>query len=161
VETEVALRVYDLERAEAVTRRIEAEIRQAVPHVERVLIHAEPRERTHLRYAIPLADTNGTVSEHFGEAPYFALVVVRLADGRVEEQQVLSNPYQEEERAKGIRVAEWLVAQKVDIVLVKQSLQGKGPVYVFADAGVEMREIDDGTLEEAMAAQFIREEASQ
>jgi cation diffusion facilitator family transporter len=161
VETEVTLRVYDLEKAEAATRHIEAEIRQAVPHVERVLIHAEPRKRTRLRYAIPLADTNGTVSEHFGEAPYFALVVVRLADGRVEEQQILGNPYQEEERAKGIRVAEWLVAQKVDIVLVKQSLQGKGPVYVFGDAGVEMREIDDGTLEEAMAAQLVREESSQ
>jgi predicted Fe-Mo cluster-binding NifX family protein len=159
VETEVALRVYDLEKAEAVTRHIETEIRQAVPHVERVLIHAEPQERTHLRYAIPLAGTKGAVSEHFGEAPYFALIIVRLADGRVEGQQILANPYQEEERAKGIRVAEWLVAQKVDIVLVKQSLQGKGPVYVFGDAGVEMREISAETLEDAIAAQLVREEA--
>jgi cation diffusion facilitator family transporter len=161
VETEVALRLYDLEKAEAVTRHIEAEIRQAVPHVERVLIHAEPQERTHLRYAIPLADTKGSVSEHFGEAPYFALIIVRLADGRVDEQQILANPYQEEERAKGIRVAEWLVAQKVDVVLVKQSLQGKGPVYVFGDAGVEMREIGAGTLEEALAAQLVREGSDQ
>ncbi len=84
VETEVTLRVRELERAEAATRRIEAQIRQAVPHVERVLIHAEPMERTHLRYAAPLADPGGALSEHFGEAPYFALVTVRLADGAVE-----------------------------------------------------------------------------
>jgi cation diffusion facilitator family transporter len=161
VEAEVVLRVYDLGKAEAVTRHIEAEIRQTVPHVERVLIHAEPRERTHVRYAVPLANASGAISEHFGEAPYFALVVVRLAGGRIEEQQILANPYQEEERAKGIRVAEWLVAQKVDVVLVKQSLQGKGPVYVFGDAGVEMREIGAGTLEEAIAAQLVWEESSQ
>ncbi len=42
------------ERAEATTRRIETQIREAVPYVDRVLIHAETMERTHLRYAVPL-----------------------------------------------------------------------------------------------------------
>jgi len=150
VEAEMTLRVHELERAEAATRRIEERILDAVPYVERVLIHAEPMQRTHLRYALPLADTGGTVSEHFGEAPYFALVTVRLADGIVEEQQILSNPYREEERAKGIRVAEWLVAQKTDAVLLSESVRGKGPVYVFGDAGVEMREVEATTLPAAL-----------
>jgi cation diffusion facilitator family transporter len=154
VEAEVALRVHDLEKAEAATRRIEAEIRQAVPHVERVLLHAEPTERTHLRYAVPLADPVGTISDHFGEAPYFALVRVRLADGAVEERQVVANPYREEERAKGIQVAEWLVAQKADVVLLKESLKGKGPLYVFGDAGIELHQTTAGTLDHAIAAQL-------
>jgi len=151
VEAEVALRVHELERAEATTRRIEERIREAVPYVDRVLIHAEPIERTHLRYAIPLNDTAGTLSEHFGEAPYFALDTVHLADGTIEEQQVVPNPHQAVERAKGIQVAEWLVAQKADVVLLKESLRGKGPVYVFGDAGVEMRETEATTLEEVLA----------
>jgi len=150
VEAEVTLRVRDLEKAEATTRHIEMQIRQAVPYVERVLIHAEPMKRTHLRYAVPLADTDGTISEHLGEAPYFALVTVRLADGAIEEQQVVANPHKYLERAKGIRVAEWLVAQKADVVLVKESLRGKGPVYVFGDAGVEMEETKSVTLSDAL-----------
>jgi cation diffusion facilitator family transporter len=151
VEAEVTLRVHDLEKAEAATRGIEAQIRGAVPHVDRVLIHAEPMERTHLRYAVPLNDPDGTLSEHFGEAPYFGLVTLRLADGVIEQQQVITNPYTEVERAKGIQVAEWLVAQKVDVVLLKQSLHGKGPTYVFGDAGVEMQETTATTLSEALA----------
>jgi cation diffusion facilitator family transporter len=151
VETEVALRVHDLEKAEVVTQRIETHIRQAVPHVERVLIHAEPMERTHLRYAVPLADSEGMVSEHFGEAPYFALVRVRLADGSIEEQQVTANPHKDVEKAKGIQVAEWLIAQKTDVVLLRESLRGKGPVYVFGDAGVEMQETEAATLPEVIA----------
>jgi len=151
VEAEVALRVHDLEKAEAATRRVEAQIRQAVPFVERVLIHAEPLARTHLRYAVPLADPGGTISEHFGEAPYFALVTVRLADGAIEEQRVLANPHGGEPKAKGIRVAEWLVAQKADVVLVKEDLRGKGPAYAFGDAGVEMRQTEAMTLAEALA----------
>ena len=151
VEAEVVLRVRELERAEATIRRIEEQIREAVPYVDRVLIHAEPMERTHLRYAAPLNDAVGTLSEHFGEAPYFALVTVRLADRVIEEQQIVVNPHREVEKAKGIRVAEWLVGQKVDVVLVKESLRGKGPVYVFGGAGVEMQETKATTLEEALS----------
>ncbi len=150
VEAEVTLRVHELEKAGATTRHIEAQIREAVPYVDRVLIHSEPMERTHLRYAVPLNDPGGTLSEHFGEAPYFGLVTLRLADGAVEQQQVVANPHTEVEKAKGIQVAEWLVAQKVDVVLLKESLRGKGPTYVFGDAGVEMQETTATTLKEAL-----------
>ena len=150
LEAEVALRVGDLAKAHAVAQRIEQAIREQVPFVERVLIHYEPVARTHVRYAIPLADPHGRLSEHFGEAPYFALVTVRLADGAVEKQEVVPNPHREVEKAKGIRVAEWLVGQKVDVVLLKESLRGKGPEYVFADAGVKMVLTEAETVGEAI-----------
>jgi cation diffusion facilitator family transporter len=156
VEAEIALRIRDLEKAEAVTRRIEAHIRQAVPYLERVLIHAEPMVRTHLRYAVPLADRVGTISEHFGEAPYFALIAAHLANRSIEEQQKVVNPYLEEEKAKGIQVAEWLVAQKVDVVLLRENLRGRGPTYVFGDAGVEIQRTEAPKLPEAIAAALDR-----
>jgi cation diffusion facilitator family transporter len=151
VEAEVALRINELAKAEAITQRIEAEIREAVPHVDRVLIHAEPVQRTHLRYAAPLDDTEGLLSAHFGEAPYFGLLTVRLADRAVEERRVLANPFLEADKAKGILVAEWLVGHKVDAVLLKGDLQGKGPLYVFGDAGVEMQVTSAATLSQALA----------
>jgi predicted Fe-Mo cluster-binding NifX family protein len=115
-----------------------------------VLIHAEPMERTHLRYAAPLAEADGALSEHFGEAPYFALVRLRLSDSTVEERRTLANPFSQEERAKGIKVAEWLVDHKVDVVFLRESLRGKGPTYVFGDAAVEMRQTDAVTLDDAL-----------
>jgi predicted Fe-Mo cluster-binding NifX family protein len=95
--------------------------------------------RPYVCYAFPLADPGGKLSEHFGEAPYFALVTRRLSDGAVEKQEMISNPHKDLLKAKGIRVAEWLVSQKVDQVVLKENLQGKGPEYVFANAGVELR----------------------
>ena len=153
IEAEVALRVDDLEKAHAVSRHIERTIREQVPHVERVLLHYEPQMRTHRRYAVPLADITGTVSEHFGESPYFGLVTVRLADGQVERQEVLANPHASVDKAKGIRVGEWLVGLKTDVVLLREDVQGKGPAYVFADAGVETRLTQARTLAEAIAEQ--------
>ena len=153
LEAEVSLRVGDLKKAHAVSERLEKAIREQVPHVERVLLHYEPQVRSHLRYAVPLADTSGTLSPHFGEAPYFGLVTVRLADGRIERQEVLANPYAAIEKAKGIRVGEWLVGLKADVVLLQEDVHGKGPAYVFADAGVETRMTTATTLTRAVAEQ--------
>jgi predicted Fe-Mo cluster-binding NifX family protein len=51
-------------------------------------------------------------------------------------QEVIANPHRDVETAKGIRVAEWLVQQKVDQVFMKEDLSHKGPAYVFGQAGV-------------------------
>jgi cation diffusion facilitator family transporter len=161
VEATVTLRVQELERAEAATQRIEALVHEACPHVDRVLVHAEPVHRTHLWYALPLADREGALSEHFGDAPYFGMVQLRLADGAIEEERTLSNPFLNQEKAKGIQVAEWLVEQKADIVLLKEDLHGKGPVYVFGDAGIGLEQTGAGTIGEAMEEQRgVRVEAA-
>jgi predicted Fe-Mo cluster-binding NifX family protein len=151
LEADVALRVDDLEKAHAISHRVEEAIRSQVPHVERVRIHYEPQVRTHMRYAVPLANTHGTVSQHFGEAPFFGLVTVHAIDRKVERQEVLTNPHQAEEKAKGIRVGEWLVALKTDVVLLREDVHGRGPAYVFGDAGVETQLTKATTMAEAIA----------
>ena len=153
LEAEVALRTDDLKKAHVASERIEKAIRDQVPHVERVLLHCEPQIRTHLRYAVPLADPAGTVSDHFGEAPYFGLVTIRTADGQIEHQEMRANPHLQVDKAKGIRVGEWLVELKTDVVLLRETVQGKGPAYVFADAGVETRSTRMRTLSEVIAQQ--------
>jgi predicted Fe-Mo cluster-binding NifX family protein len=150
VEAGVALRVAELNKAEAVMRRIETKVRAAVPHLERVLIHIEPPASPYVRYAVPLATIDGTVSQHFGEAPFFALVAVRRSDGVVEEQRTVSNPHSKVEKAKGIRVAEWLVTQKIDVVFSREDVSRKGPAYVLREAGVELRITDKQTVGEAI-----------
>jgi len=78
-------------------------------------------------------------------------VTLRLRDGAEEERHVLANPHLDDEgRAKGIKVAEWLVEQGADVIFLKESLKGKGPNYVFGDAAVEMRQTEVATLDEAL-----------
>jgi predicted Fe-Mo cluster-binding NifX family protein len=129
-------RTGDLERAHQTSQILEEEIRRKVPHVERVMIHYEPQSRTHARIAVPLADREGRISDHFGDSPYFAFVTVRLQDGAAEKQEVMDNPHRAVDVAKGIRVAEWLVEQNVDQVVMKEDLSRKGPGYVLANAGI-------------------------
>jgi cation diffusion facilitator family transporter len=150
IEAGVTVRVAELDRAETVIRRIETKVRTAVPHVERVLVHIEAPATPCVRYAVPLNALDGTVSQHFGEAPFFALAAVRRSDGVIEEQRIVSNPHSQEEKAKGIRVAEWLVAQKIDVVLTREDLSRKGPAYVLREAGVELRMTGSQTVADAI-----------
>ncbi|MBN1615452.1 MAG: cation diffusion facilitator family transporter [Deltaproteobacteria bacterium] len=136
LQTNITLRTGDLQKAHRISEALEADIREKIPHVERVMIHYEPQPRTHIRFAVPLADPSGDIADHFGEAPHFAIVTVRLSDRHVEKQEVIENPYRDVGTAKGIRVAEWLVEQKVDQVFMREDLSRKGPGYVLGNAGV-------------------------
>ena len=133
----IAVRTENLEKAHAISTRVEKRVRAEVARVDRVIIHCEPLIRTHLRVAVPLVDLGGTVSSHFGEAPFFARLVVRLDTGELEEQQIRANPQGRAEKSRGILVAEWLVKDKIDLVIQREQL-GKGPEYAFQDAGVEV-----------------------
>jgi cation diffusion facilitator family transporter len=150
LEAEVGLRLNDLQKAHLVSKRLVQAIKDTVPHVEQVLIHYEPILPTHVRYAFPLASPDGRLSEHLGEAPYIALITLRLVDGVIEKREVMTNPFCQEVKAKGIKVAEWLVAQKVNRVYIQSSLHGKGPEYVFANAGVELVSNQSDRLEGAL-----------
>jgi hypothetical protein len=46
------------------------------------------------------------------------------------------------------------VGLKVDIVVLREDVHGKGPAYVFADAGVETRLSEATTLAQAMIEQL-------
>ena len=143
----ISVRTTDLEKAHAVSERIERRIRENISHVEGVTIYYEPRKATHRWIAIPLDNREGSLSDHFGEAPFFALLKVHTADGAVRERQILENPHQDLERGKGLRVAEWLVGKQIDEIRLRDRIEHKGPAYVFADAGITVDQTEAGDLE--------------
>jgi len=150
IETDIALRIADLEKAHQISRKIELSIREKVPNIERILIHYEPKPPAHLRVAVPLADSNGNISSHFGDAPYFGLILFHLQDKKIEKQEVIANPHTKIPTGKGIRVAEWLVAHRIDEVVVKEEIKHKGPGYVFSNAGVKHHVTSAGKLSEVV-----------
>ena len=156
VEAGVALRGSEPGRAESALERIEKNVRTAIPQVERVLLHLEARKSAQTTYAIPLVNLSGTMSEHFGEAAFFAFVTIDQATNSVIEQRIQLNPHLSLDKGKGLQVAQWLAAQKPDAVLVKVDLTGRGPDYVFRDAGIEVQRTGKGKLTEVLDDLHLR-----
>ncbi|MBD3414427.1 MAG: hypothetical protein GF421_08360 [Candidatus Aminicenantes bacterium] len=90
----------------------------------------------------------GEISKHFGESPYFALVQVNSKTNHVKNKEIITNPYTQKEKGKGIAVAEDLVHRGIDYLVVKESLRGKGPHYVLEDYLVKLVNTDKNRMEE-------------
>jgi len=140
--------VKKLKEAHQIADSIEKAIRKDISFVERVTIHYEPVKKDYMRYAVPLENREGKISEHFGRAPFIALCDKKLSNGVVVSQDIVDNPFVKIEKGKGVKLAEFLVDQGIDILYVKEHFEGKGPEYVFSNAEVEVRMIELNNLED-------------
>ncbi len=145
----LGLSVKRLKDAHEIADNIERKIRENISFVERVIIHYEPEKKDYTRHAVPLADRDGSVSEHFSSAPFIALWD-QGPDGAILSQDVIENPFRSQEKRKGISLAAFLAEKDIDILYIKKSFEGKGPEYVLADAGIEVRRVDRESLTKLM-----------
>ncbi|MBD3184250.1 cation diffusion facilitator family transporter [Candidatus Poribacteria bacterium] len=153
IEAEVVFNVTNLEKAHSISKKIEKSIKDEIPHVDNVLIHYEPVKKEIISFAIPLANEKGKVSRHFGEAPFFAIVKFKTKDKSFMESEIIPNPFISVEKGKGIKAAEFLINRDVDVILIKEEFDGKGPVYAFSNAEVEVNITDSENMETALTEQ--------
>ncbi len=138
IEADIVIKARTLDKAHLSSQRIEAAIKTQIPHVDQVLIHYEPRKKEAFVYAVPLNEDKTVIADHFGDAPFFYIITVRRGDGAILEEAFYKNPVRSGEKGKGIKVSKWLVEKGIDGIFSPKSFEGKGPGYVFSDAGVEV-----------------------
>ncbi|MGQ9509753.1 MAG: cation diffusion facilitator family transporter [Thermodesulfobacteriota bacterium] len=148
VRTNLVFGMKKLAQAHQLSEEIERSILKEIPQVDQVTIHYEPVKKDFLTYALPMEEDKKSLSDHFGDAPYFCLVRISAEGHRVQEEKFLPNPYLREEKGKGIKVSEWLLQNGVDTVYTKKAFNGKGPSYVFSNADVEVIITEDKTIDE-------------
>jgi len=150
MEATITVRTSDLKKAHLMSQKIEQTIKNAVPNLDRVLIHYEPEAKPQQRYVITLSNREGQISEDFGKSTYFALVDIDSTQKMIVRQEIVANPHREVEKGRGIKVAEFLLAYKPDVLIARESLTHKGPGYAFNDAGTVIRQTEAKSLDELL-----------
>ncbi|MFO7760949.1 MAG: cation diffusion facilitator family transporter [Thermodesulfobacteriota bacterium] len=153
---EVMLRIDDFKKAHDVVHRLENTIKNEIPHVAQVNLHYEPPDSRTLLVAFPVLDDGNQICDHFGEAPYFIIWQIDTRELQTEKKTLVKNPYSREGKGKGIQTARFLVEQNIDMVGTRKKLEQSGPGYVFSDAGVETREIDEETADQVIERFFFK-----
>jgi predicted Fe-Mo cluster-binding NifX family protein len=148
VSMDLRLSIKRLKDAHEIATSIEREIKKRIPFAERIISHYEPEWKEYKRYAVPLKNREGEISEHFGGAQFLALWDERISDKVILSKEIIENPFPGLEKGKGIRLAKFLVENGIDILYTKEIFEGKGPEYVFSDADVEVRKTDLQTLQD-------------
>ena len=69
---------------------------------------------------------------------------------RAVEHKVIENPFTRVAQGKGILVAEFLNKYFIDVIVTRESFEGKGPFYVFSNAAVESVKTERETAEKAL-----------
>ncbi|MBS3757663.1 MAG: cation diffusion facilitator family transporter [Desulfobacterales bacterium] len=162
IQASITLRTQDLKKAHDISRRIEHEIHDRVPHVGRIMIHYEPEASRYRRIAVPMEDTEKTISSHFGEAPYFVIFTLDRNQGQMLGKTFEKNPYLRQTHGKGIQVAEWLISHHhIDELVVNSDMKHKGPGYVFANAGVNPRIVETDNLDAVIDIFFSQPERTE
>ncbi len=152
IELVITLKIRDLQKAHFISQQIEKKIKEEISHVDHVLIHYEPKTKEFVVYAVPLNQDRNTISDHFGDAPYFYFCKLKPSEGKIYAERIELNPYASISKGKGIRVSKWLLTEGVDVVLSKMDLSGRGPFFVLSEAGVTIEVVPFKTLTEAKEA---------
>jgi len=81
-------------------------------------------------------------------------------DGQILKQDILPNPYTQEGKGRGIRLAEWLKTQGADLVLTPEPLQPSGLMYALQAGGVRLEQAVSRSLADAIGSIVNKEVVS-
>ncbi|MBN2656369.1 MAG: cation diffusion facilitator family transporter [Spirochaetales bacterium] len=143
----VTLKEKELPAAHRVADELEAEIRRAIPRVERIIIHYEPEEKEFYRHALPVADERMRGEGIFGDVPVFAFLSLKknispeLSDFLSEGVERGNNPGCLAGKQKGILTAEWLGELGVDYLWVNKDQLSKGAEHALKNQGIQIKEL--------------------
>ncbi|MHA1834334.1 MAG: cation diffusion facilitator family transporter [Candidatus Baldrarchaeia archaeon] len=133
----------DITRADVIRKEVIKKIKHEISKVDHVFIAIKPVEREEIVVAIPSKSPEGLkseVCEHFGRAEYLTIVVLG-ADKKIKEIFIERNPFIEEEKGKGVSLAESLFKRGVSIVIVRNI--GRAAFSVLKSYGIQILKTKD------------------
>ena len=147
IEADVSLRVKELDKSHFASHEIERKIRQFLPNVDSDR-HSLRTAKQRPNYWWPrrwkkIVNISRSISV---KRPVYYLATIRQKDGNIVQEKFIPNPFFQEDKGKGIKVGKWLLELGVDQVYTIKTLEGKGPGYVLADAGVSVNVVENGVL---------------
>lgn len=143
LETSISLsNDLSLIQIQSLKNQLIAKIKEKYPQIFKVLILIQTQENPITKIAVPLIDTNGLyskLSDHFGEALYFALFEIKENE---KERQLLNynifnNRYLKEEKRKGLLISDWLISMRIDKIYLKKELK-IGPNLIFEKGFIQI-----------------------
>ncbi len=101
---------------------IEFELRRRIPGLSDIIIHAEPVELKESTICIPVVRVNKDkfiVSEHFGRAPFVAIITVDKDNRTFRILSIEENPFATKPKHSGVKLSRIVGEKGVDAVIVK------------------------------------------
>lgn len=123
-ESTVMVRKFvDVDRAHEVADNLENKLKEEIDRLDDFTTHIEPYKTSRSRIAIPIDEKKGldsNISDHFGRAPYYAVVSVDKERDSVESFEVIENEYKDREVRAGLNASHLLIDEKIDYLFTRE-----------------------------------------
>ncbi len=140
-------RGLSVKKASEITENVKKAVKDRIKNLDSLTVQIEPFKKKKLRVAVPIEDKNGLqseISEHFARAPY--ILIVDVVNGEITDIVIKDNPGTKLEKKKGIKTAEFLGKEQVDVLIGSEV--GEGPTYVLSDKLIDVMAPRGRNLEE-------------
>lgn len=121
-----------VKKANEISMEVEKKVKNEIYELDSLMVQIEPLQKNYQIIAVPLENDEGLSSDittHFGKANYFIIAIVK--NGSIEMFMIKNNPSKNAENKKGIKAAELLKKENVDILVIDHL--SEGPKYVLSD----------------------------
>ncbi|MGB9838250.1 cation diffusion facilitator family transporter [Methanothermobacter sp.] len=129
IELEKGLHVDEIER---IISQINSKVKEVVPHIDHLTVQPETVKKDEVVVAVPLEDNRGlhsTFTTHFGRANFF--LIAKTIRGEILDYRIIENPGKSLKKKRGIRAAESLKNEHIDVLVVEKL--SEGPKLLFSD----------------------------
>jgi cation diffusion facilitator family transporter len=132
----------NLKRVEMLSEEIEKTVKNEVKNLEHLVVNVKPEKVSVTKIAFPVLMPEGLhskVSRHFSKAPYF--IFIELEEDKIKSWDVSENPAAGLEKKKGLRAAEFLKSQGVNVLVVDEI--GEAPFHTLRDSFVKLLQMPE------------------
>lgn len=124
--------------------------------MEHLVINVKPEKVSVTKIAIPILMPEGLhskVSQHFSRTPYF--IFIELEEDKVKSWNVSENPASGLEKKRGLKTAEFLKSQGVNVLVVSEI--GEAPFHMLRDSFVKLLQMPEAVEDVEKVVQKISE----
>lgn len=147
-EVKIKIRKFvKVEKAHEIADKIEEKIMKKVKQIESFTIHTEPFKQEKQKIAVPIKEKNGLKSKvmpQLARANYFLFMTVNKK--KILKHYIKKNPYKGKKVRAGVAVTNFLLKEKIDILVTKEA--GKIMFHTLRDNLVEVFKTDGKTGKE-------------
>jgi len=126
-----------MEGAHLVIDKIEKNLYHEIPNLDTVTIHYEPGGKHHSKTALLLDDTKKNIATSFHNTTWIELKEIG-DDGKLLYTHTVPNPVKKLSKGKAIRLAAWLIEQKIDRLIFNPEDMEDDLKTLFNALGIEI-----------------------
>ncbi|MFC1562948.1 cation diffusion facilitator family transporter [candidate division KSB1 bacterium] len=156
---DVGLKAYNVEQANNIVSKIEKRLKGHDPTIDTIFVHYAHELPRIIFVLIPTDVSGKKISNYFGSSTHITKFKYDTETKKFSELVTEVNPYQQEEKQRGIKLADHIIEEGIDTVCCKEDLHEKGPGLMFYRFGIDVRKTDEDDMKALLQDFYSRSES--